>query len=231
MGAFGIKEQFGGTRPFAGPTPFVYSCQCALPKLDFSLTHSKQTTSQFLIDYLNSFSIKPFTLSAVEGSYPLPQLASVPLSSPSFDSCASSTSRISNRQIPELESPVSYRKQRIGPISNRHKFAFCNFLLLLASSAPRERIGGARIGLCLRSRLSTLNLRLISNRQSPELEMGLSHRKQRSEDFLIAKFRLILHLAFNPLRSLPAVWPPVLLGFTVDFSISGVIHAPVPAQP
>ena len=37
---------------------------------------------------------------------------------------------ISNRHIPELESPVSHRKQSIGPLSNRHKFAFCNFRLL-----------------------------------------------------------------------------------------------------
>jgi len=47
--------------------------------------------------------------------------------------------RISNRQIPELESLVSHRKQRIGPISNRHIFAFCNFRLIsfLASLPPR----------------------------------------------------------------------------------------------
>jgi hypothetical protein len=32
----------------------------------------------------------------------------------------------------------------------------------------------------------------ISNRQSPELESRLSHRKQRTENFLIAKFRPIL---------------------------------------
>src|SRR5689334_17653837 len=34
-------------------------------------------------------------------------------------------SLFSNRQFPELESGVSYRKQRIGPISNRHKIAKC----------------------------------------------------------------------------------------------------------
>src|SRR5689334_878767 len=32
----------------------------------------------------------------------------------------------------------------------------------------------------------------ISNRQTPELEMDLSYRKQRAEIFLIAKFRPIL---------------------------------------
>ena len=210
MGALGVKEQFGGSRPFARSTPFVYSCQCALPKLDFSLTHSKQTTSHFLIDNFGAFS---------------------PLRPPKPAAAGEGGSLFSNRQIPELESPVSHRKQRIGPISNRHKFAFCNFLLLLASSTRRERIACARTGLCLRSRLSTFNSRLLSNRQMPELEMGLSHRKQRTENFLIAKFRLILHLVFSVLRSLPAFWPLVLLGFTVDFSISGVIHAPVPAQP
>src|SRR5690348_3175000 len=173
MGAFGIKEQFGGSRPFAGPIPFLYSCPSALPKLDFSLTHSKQTTSHFLIDNFGGFS---------------------PLRPPKPAAAGEGGSLFSNRQIPELESPVSHRKQTIGPISNRHKFAFCNFLLLLASSARRERIGGARTGLCLRSRLLTFNPRLISNRQSPELEIDLSHRKQRTEFFLIAKFRLILHL-------------------------------------
>src|SRR5690348_10623447 len=44
--------------------------------------------------------------------------------------------KISNRQIPELESPVSYRKQSTGPISNRHKFAFCNFPLFRPRAAP-----------------------------------------------------------------------------------------------
>src|SRR5690348_15955608 len=32
-----------------------------------------------------------------------------------------------NRHIPELESPLNYRKQRTGPISNRHKIAFFKF--------------------------------------------------------------------------------------------------------
>jgi hypothetical protein len=41
----------------------------------------------------------------------------------------------SNRHIPELESLVSHRKQRIGPRSNRHKFAFCNLDRSRGSSA------------------------------------------------------------------------------------------------
>src|SRR5690348_1236636 len=117
-------------------------------KLELPLTMPKSITSNFLIDNLGAcLTRRPpqlpspdadrtsksqvFTLVAAEGSQPLPW------SSASFASFASSTSCISNRQIPELESPVSHRKQTIGPLSNRHKFAFCNFrLLLIPASLP-----------------------------------------------------------------------------------------------
>ena len=83
-----------------------------LTKLDCSSTLAESTTFQFLIDNFQQVS------SRVGGSW----------SSASFASFASSASCISNRHTPRLEMPVSHRKQRIGPLSNRHKFAFCNFV-------------------------------------------------------------------------------------------------------
>src|SRR5690348_3869429 len=62
----------------------------------------------------------------------------------------------SNRQIPELESLVSHRKQTIGPLSNRHKFAFCNFHFLRASeSSPTRSVGTQGSRCCLFSPLAT----------------------------------------------------------------------------
>ena len=72
------------------------------PKLlENPLSAAKPSTSQFLID--NSCVV----ISPVFGFQPA-------LSG-------------SNRPSPRLETPVSQRKQRIGPISNRPNFAFCNF--------------------------------------------------------------------------------------------------------
>jgi len=79
--------------------------------LESWLSHTKQGTSQFLIDNFQHVS------SLVAGAR----------SSTSFASFASATSRISNRPSPRLEMPVSHRKQTIGLISNRPKFAVCNF--------------------------------------------------------------------------------------------------------
>ena len=44
--------------------------RATLKLLDSSPSLTKHTTSQFLIDNLNGFSVKPFTLSTVEGSCP-----------------------------------------------------------------------------------------------------------------------------------------------------------------
>ena len=70
-----------------------------------------------------------------------------------------------------------------------------------------------------------------SNRHIPELESSLSYRKQSTENFLIAKFRPILDLLTAPFSPCPTIHPPQKPGFAVDFSISGVIHAPIPARP
>ena len=71
-------------------------------KLDFSLTCSNQSTSQFLID---NFCSGSDCSSLVTRHLSLP----------------------SNRPSPRLEILVNHRRQRIGPISNRPKFAVCKF--------------------------------------------------------------------------------------------------------
>ena len=117
-------------------------------KLELPLTRPKSTTSDFLIDSLGArilrrppqlpsaeadrtSKLKPFTLSAAEGSH------SAALSLASFASFASSPSCISNRPTPRLETPVSYRKQKMALISNRPQFVFSNFALR-APAAPKH---------------------------------------------------------------------------------------------
>ena len=87
-------------------------CQLA-SKLDFRLTPSKQTTSHLLIDNFCT------------GSAPLP----FPTSSLGLQTSSS------NRPSPRLEILVSHRKQTVGPISNRPKFALCNFRCLSFSAS------------------------------------------------------------------------------------------------
>ena len=96
-------------------------CQLA-PKLDFRLNCTKHATSHFLIDNFRACILRRSSQQPVHpdvGRVREPDRAS---------SLKPPASRNSNRHIPELESPVSCRKQRIGPISNRHKTAFCNFV-------------------------------------------------------------------------------------------------------
>ena len=88
------------------------SCQL-VPKLDFRLTPSKQTISHFLID------------NSCTGSAPLP----FPTSNLEHQTSSS------NRPSPRLEILVSHRKQTVGPISNRPKFALCNFRCLSFSAS------------------------------------------------------------------------------------------------
>jgi hypothetical protein len=105
---------------------------------------------------------------------------------------------ISNRHTPELEIELSHRKQRTGPLSNRHKIALCNFSF--------SRLSGQ---LCPASNLEPPATE-FSNRQYPELESLVSYRKQRTEGFLIAKFRHMLRsrrtVSFQNL--FPASLPP-----------------------
>jgi tetratricopeptide (TPR) repeat protein len=74
----------------------------------------------------------------------------------------------SNRHTPRLEINLSRRKQRIGPLSNRHKFAFFNSdtrLLNRMSETP--------------------------SRKSKLLDFELNCRKQRASHFLIDSFRAL----------------------------------------
>ena len=135
------------------------SCQLA-PKLDFPLTPSQHTTSQFLIDNFCTLLRSPASKGTSVGS---PRALHPPLAT-------RHSSLPSNRHNLELEMPVSHRKQRIGPISNRHKIAFCNI-----------HVGAALIGpttcssVAVRSQLLTLDCKL-----SPLIANETHSRKQSS---------------------------------------------------
>ena len=79
-----------------------------------------------------------------------------------------------------LRSPVS-KSTSVGSSGTLHSPLAC----CAAAASSRRRV--TRHSLVLTKEGS-----LPSNRQCPELEMGLSHRKQRTEIFLIANFRPML---------------------------------------
>jgi hypothetical protein len=82
------------------------------PQLEINLSHRKQRTENFLIAKFGAHSLRR----------PPQRLLAEADRTCNFESLTSS----SNRHTRELESGVSHRKQRIGPLSNRHKIAFCN---------------------------------------------------------------------------------------------------------
>ena len=143
-------------------------------KLEFPLTLHKSTTSEFLIDNFGAcITRRPpwWRTTEAEGFRP-PHRTAVPLPCASFASFASSTSCISNRHNLELEIGVSRRKQRIGPFSNRHKFAFCNFPLAAPKLPVHPDAGRSAKRACPpkhtvakagRSRLSTIICHLRYN--------------------------------------------------------------------
>ncbi len=141
------------------------------PKLDFRPNPAKSTTSKFLIENLNGFSGKPFTLSAVEESRPPRHLAAEACPASSSEPPAS---RKSNRHIPELESGLSYRKQRIGPLSNRHKFTFFNFAVF-AFPGPSSRTSNIEP--------PTSRILIENDMRSREMPSGCKHS---TYEFLIA---------------------------------------------
>ena len=154
--------------------------------LDFELNRWKQRTSPFLIDNLNGFSMKPFTLSEVEGSrhtqFPSAEADRHPIATPKAfaakracppkrfianagpaSSIEPSISRSPNRQSAELESSLSYRKQRT------QVFLIAKFGALFPLRPPKH--APAKAGPARRT----------SNRPSPRLELLLSCSKQRIE--------------------------------------------------
>ena len=147
------------------PRDAVASSTCS-KLLEIHLTHRKHRTSHFLIDNLNGFSMKPITLSEVEGSlYPKLQADHSELRS-FAGSAGSQLSTLnsllpSNRQSPELEMDLSYRKQRT------EIFLIAKFGALFPIRPPKH--ASAKAG----------PARRISNRPSPQLERPVSHRKQR----------------------------------------------------
>jgi hypothetical protein len=132
---------------------------CPAPKLlDSALNYRKYSTSQFLIDNFGwSFASHLFPTSKLG-----PRTSS------------------SNRPAPRLEMPVSQRKQKIGPLSNRPQIAVFNFDLLRASVAQRIRRGSY-------FRLSTNDPQLrplIANETHSRAESSLC--KQSAYEILIA---------------------------------------------
>jgi hypothetical protein len=141
-------------------------------KLDHHVTHRKQTTSHFLIDNFERLQHE------VVHPEPSRRVARLPKRFAAKAGPASSSDplafRISNRHIPELESLVSHRKQRIGPLSNRHNFAFCNFAFLLHSRTFATRLSSEAAGRIGRSLLSQTShcARILRVRKCLEVRAG-----------------------------------------------------------
>jgi hypothetical protein len=139
-----LRSIFCQTRPLnlpislhSGPSSHVPP-PTSLVLLEHFATRTKQTTSQFLIDNFRVLFLRqdslPHAFAILTGpNMPddeSPLHATQALCLPS--SCFAPTSNFepqtssSNRHIPELESELTYRKQRTGPHSNRHKFTIFN---------------------------------------------------------------------------------------------------------
>ena len=138
-------------------------------KLDFHVSQLKSITSIFLIDNSCTHS---WSQAFPASSFQPP------------------ASRNSNRHIPELETGLSHRKQSIGPLSNRHKFAFCQRAALTLSAVegfiPRLPLP-ASLPSSSHSQLSTLYCKLpflIANDLHSREES--SNWKQSTYSFLIA---------------------------------------------
>jgi hypothetical protein len=166
-------------RPYSGVAAFEAPPLACTPSarnagaklLGSDLTRRKHNTSQFLIDNFGAcLTRRP------------PRADESPLVPPKrFSTEAGPTSKLEpptsspNRHTPRLESPVSHRKQTIGPHPNRHKFAFCEraaFTLPAPSQIPSLPAGAGvaegssapasmeLTGSRPYSRLSTVNCRL-----------------------------------------------------------------------
>ena len=135
----------------ARPTRAKYSISCSAflghsgimstwpTELDFRVTHSKQTTSHFLIDNfcaLLRWQASKSTTVRWQCAF-LSSLACPPQRLPAEADRTSNLGLLnssSNRPSPRLEMPVSHRKQTIEPISNRPYFAVCKKAVLSASN-------------------------------------------------------------------------------------------------
>src|SRR5579864_7033431 len=94
---------------------------------------------------------------------------------------------ISNRHTPELEIELSHRKQRIGPISNRHKFTFCERVAFTLSG-----VEGSPLSASSPSSASYSSSASSASRTScPDpklLDFALTYRKHSTSHFLIDNF-------------------------------------------
>jgi len=101
---------------------------------------------------------------------------------------------ISNRHTPELEIELSDRKQRIGPLSNRHKFAFCERVSFTLSGVEGSPLSA--------SSASYSSSAPGSSCPNPKLlDYSLTHRKHNTSQFLIDNFGVYLSQASSLLSS------------------------------
>ena len=101
-----------------GPAKFMSICTAELAR---NVSHTKQNTSQFLIDNFGAHILQRPPQRRIADAYRTSNLEP-PTSSP-------------NRPSPRLEMPVSHRKQTAGPISNRPQIAFSNSRYFRAPSS------------------------------------------------------------------------------------------------
>ena len=111
-------------------------------------------------------------------------------------------SRIMSTSSAKLDFPPSLAK------SNTSNFLIDNFGALVVRRPPQQLVypdaGMAAKADCAPSFEPPASGN--SNRQCPELETDLSHRKQRTEFFLIAKFRPMLPQMLSPISLRPGKW-------------------------
>ena len=96
----------------------------ALKLLDFCLTHRKHSRSKILID--NFEHLQREVVLVERRRIPVGSGHSIRLD-PEVSDFANFTYDFFNRHYVRLELLVSYRKQKTGPLSNRHKFTFFIF--------------------------------------------------------------------------------------------------------
>ena len=154
-------------------------------KLDFFLSLPISSTSKFLIDNFQQVSSR----------------AGEHISSASF---ASWVSCISNRHIPRLEMPVSCRKQRITPLSNRPQFAFFNFHDLRDLSALKRSFHLPPLHHVLplpphlRSRLLTFDSFTLRNEgRLPSLIANETHSREESNNWKQSTYQFLIANEFH----------------------------------
>ena len=160
----------------------VFRRRAGLAKLGFSPSLTKHSTSHFLINNLNGCSVKPFTLSAVEGSRPPQQLAAKSHRTSAIELRTSSNLIENDMHSRETSSHCKRSTYKILIDNEFHRASLDFSALQRSPTACLPSADSAKHGPSLPP----------SDRQYEILELLLTHRKQRTGKFLIAKFRHIL---------------------------------------